>query len=205
MQMPIMINLSQMNVVVIGGGRIATRRVELLREYASHIHVVSPHITEYLNGLIQQQQVTWHQKEFDPSDVANADLVIAATNNDQVNDEIKHHLGPHTLFNHVGNAKEGNITFPNQLRRGKLTISVSTDGASPKLAKQIIQNLAQTYDESYEDYIDFLYESRQLIKEKALTSSEKQSLLQNILTEKYKHPNAQQSFINWLKTLDSSR
>ena len=71
--------------------------------------------------------------------------------------------------------KEGNITFPNQLRRGKLTISVSTDGASPKLAKQIIQNLAQTYDESYEDYIDFLYESRQLIKEKALTSSEKQS------------------------------
>lgn len=205
MQMPIMINLSQMNVVVIGGGRIATRRVELLLEYASHIRVVSPHITEYLNGLIQQQQVTWHQKEFDPSDVPNADLVIAATNNDQVNDEIKHHLGPHTLFNHVGNAKEGNITFPNQLRRGKLTISVSTDGASPKLAKQIIQNLAQTYDESYEDYIDFLYESRQLIKEKALTSSEKQSLLQDILTEKYKHPNAQQSFINWLKTLDSSR
>lgn len=205
MQMPIMINLSQMNVVVIGGGRIATRRVELLLEYASHIRVVSPHITEYLNGLIQQQQVIWHQKEFDPSDVANADLVIAATNNDQVNDEIKHHLGPHTLFNHVGNAKEGNITFPNQLRRGKLTISVSTDGASPKLAKQIIQNLAQTYDESYEDYIDFLYESRQLIKEKALTSSEKQSLLQDILTEKYKHPNAQQSFINWLKTLDSSR
>lgn len=64
--MPIMINLSQMNVVVIGGGRIATRRVELLLEYASHIRVVSPHITEYLNGLIQQQQVTWHQKEFDP-------------------------------------------------------------------------------------------------------------------------------------------
>lgn len=205
MQMPIMINLSQMNVVVIGGGRIATRRVALLLEYAKHIHVVSPHITEYLNELIQQQQVTWQQKEFEASDVANADLVIAATNDDQVNDEIKHHLGSHTLFNHVGNAKEGNITFPNQLRRGKLTISVSTDGASPKLAKQIIQDLSQTYDESYEDYIEFLYESRQLIKGKALTSSEKQRLLQDILTEKYKHTNAQQFFISWLKTLDSSR
>lgn len=54
--MPIMINLSQMNVVVIGGGRIATRRVELLLEYASHIRVVSPHITEYLNGLIQHNR-----------------------------------------------------------------------------------------------------------------------------------------------------
>ena len=205
MQMPIMINLSQMNVVVIGGGRIATRRVELLLEYAKQIHIVSPQITEHLNEIIQQQQVTWHQKEFEASDVENADLVIAATNDDLVNDEVKQHLGPHTLFNHVGNAKESNITFPNQLRRGKLTISVSTDGASPKLAKQIIQNLAQTYDESYEDYIDFLYESRQLIKEKALTSTEKQRLLQDILTEKYKHPNAQQSFINWLKTLDSSR
>ena len=146
MQMPIMINLSQMNVVVIGGGRIATRRVELLLEYAKQIHIVSPQITEHLNELIQQQQVTWHQKEFEASDVENADLVIAATNDDLVNDEVKQHLGPHTLFNHVGNAKEGNITFPNQLRRGKLTISVSTDGASPKLAKQIIQNLAQTYD-----------------------------------------------------------
>ncbi|MGE8023692.1 NAD(P)-binding protein [Staphylococcus pasteuri] len=205
MQMPIMIDLTNMNVVVIGGGKIATRRVSLLLEYTSQIHVVSPHITDILEQLVRQQQITWEEKSFEASDVNNADLVIAATNQAHVNDEIKNHISPHTLFNHVGNAQQGNITFPNQLRRGRLTISVSTEGASPKLGKQIIQDLSETYDKSYENYIDFLYEARQLIKMKVVNPSKKHQLLKDILSEKYFNQAEQQSFISWLESMNLYR
>lgn len=50
------------------------------------------------------------------------------------------------------------------LRRGKLTISVSTDGASPKLGRQIISTLQDTYDERYESYIDFYMKVDNLLK-----------------------------------------
>ncbi|MEN2448023.1 NAD(P)-binding protein, partial [Bacillus sp. JR_15] len=98
-----------------------------------------------------------------------------------------------------------NITFPNQLRRGRLTISVSTEGASPKLGKQIIQDLSETYDKSYENYIDFLYEARQLIKAKVIDSSKKQQLLKDILSKKYFNQAEQQSFISWLESMNSYR
>lgn len=205
MQMPIMIDLTNMNVVVIGGGKIATRRISFLLEYTSRIQVVSPHITETLEELVQQQKITWKEKYFEVVDLNNADLVIAATDQTHVNDEIKNHIPPHTLFNHVSNAQQGNISFPNQLRRGRLTISVSTEGASPKLGKQIIQDLSQTYDKSYEEYIDFLYKARQLIKTKVIDSSKKQQLLKDILSEKYTQQSEQQSFIGWLESIHSQR
>ena len=69
-----------------------------------------------------------------------------------------------TLLNHAADASAGNVTFPSMLRRGKLTISVSTDGASPKLGRQIISTLQDTYDERYESYIDFYMKVDNLLK-----------------------------------------
>lgn len=58
-------------------------------------------------------------------------------------------------FNNVGDASNGNVVFPSALHRDKLTISVSTDGASPKLTKSIMAELEALYPPSYSSYIDF--------------------------------------------------
>ncbi|SUL38037.1 Precorrin-2 dehydrogenase [Staphylococcus aureus] len=81
------------------------------------------------------------RKEFEPSDIVDAYLVIAATNEPRVNEAVKKALPEHALFNNVGDASNGNVVFPSALHRDKLTISVSTDGASPKLTNQLWQSL----------------------------------------------------------------
>ena len=200
MNMPLMIDLSNKKVVIVGGGKVATRRTTSLLAYTNHIHVVSPTITDTLQKYLETKQITYEKKLFEPQDVKNADMVIAATNQSDVNNDVGAALFKNVLFNHAGQADLGNVTFPNFLKRDKLTISVSTDGASPKLGQRIIKDLKVTYNEDYSMYIQFLYESRQYIKSLKIEPSDKQALLEQILSDKYLDEKKQQDFIRWLKS-----
>ena len=200
MNMPLMIDLSNKKVVIVGGGKVATRRAKTLLAYTKHIHVVSPTITDTLQKYLETKQITYEKKHFEPQDVENADVVIAATNQSNVNNDVGAALSKNVLFNHAGQADLGNVTFPNFLKRDKLTISVSTDGASPKLGQRIIKDLKDTYNEDYSMYIQFLYESRQYIKSLKIEPSDKQALLEQILSDKYLDEKKQQDFIRWLKS-----
>lgn len=60
--MPLMIDLQNKKIVIVGGGKVATRRAKSLVEYCSHVHIVSPSITKELHTLFQQQRLTWAEK-----------------------------------------------------------------------------------------------------------------------------------------------
>ena len=196
--MPLMIDLSQKSIVIVGGGKVATKRASTLIEYCADVHIVSPIISTTLKELLDNENITWSQKEFEPQDVEHADFVVIATNNNEVNTKVLESVPPHALCNHASKAQVGNVTIPSILKRGKLSISVSTNGASPKLNKKIISRISDMYDESYEMYIDFLYESRQLIKRLSIEPSRKQDLLQHILSDEYLDEVKQREFTRWL-------
>lgn len=198
--MPLMLDLTDKKVVIVGGGKIATRRVQTLLDYTTLIHVVSPTLTETIEQLVKTKCITYSNKCFEPQDIVDADFVIAATNDQKVNEEVMRALPRHALFNHAGQAELGNVTFPNIFKRNRLTIGVSTEGASPKLGQRIIKNLEHTYTEDYADYVQFLYESRQYIKALRIEPSDKQALLEQILSEKYLDETKQHEFIRWLKS-----
>ncbi|MCI2874689.1 NAD(P)-binding protein [Staphylococcus hominis] len=195
---PLMIDLSQKSIVIVGGGKVATKRASTLIEYCADVHIVSPIISTTLKELLDNENITWSQKEFEPQDVEHADFVVIATNNNEVNTKVLESVPPHALCNHASKAQVGNVTIPSILKRGKLSISVSTNGASPKLSKKMISRISDMYDESYEMYIDFLYESRQLIKRLSIEPSRKQDLLQHILSDEYLDEVKQQEFTRWL-------
>ena len=71
---------------------------------------------------------------------------------------------------------------------------------SPKLGQRIIKDLKDTYNKDYSMYIQFLYESRQYIKSLKIEPSDKQALLEQILSDKYLDEKKQQDFIRWLKS-----
>ncbi|HCW9499654.1 TPA: NAD(P)-binding protein [Staphylococcus aureus] len=198
MNMPLMIDLTNKNVVIVGGGTVASRRAQTLSQYVEHMTVISPTITEKLQNMIDKGVVIWKEKEFEPSDIVDAYLVIAATNEPCVNEAVKQALPEHTLFNNVGDASNGNVVFPSALHRDKLTISVSTDGASPKLTKSIMAELEALYPPSYSSYIAFLYTCRQKIKLLDITYNEKQQLLSQIVSQEYLNHDKQAQFLTWL-------
>ncbi|MGU3218571.1 NAD(P)-binding protein [Staphylococcus aureus] len=199
MNMPLMIDLTNKNVVIVGGGVVASRRAQTLNQYVEHMTVISPTITEKLQNMVDNGVVIWKEKEFEPSDIVDAYLVIAATNEPRVNEKaVKQALPEHALFNNVGDASNGNVVFPSALHRDKLTISVSTDGASPKLTKSIMAELEALYPPSYSSYIDFLYTCRQKIKVLDITYNEKQQLLSQIVSQEYLNHDKQAQFLAWL-------
>lgn len=196
--MPLMIDLNQKSIVIVGGGKVATKRASTLIEYCDDVHIVSPIISPTLKELLDNEMITWSQKEFEPQDVEHADFVVIATNNNDVNTKVLESVPHCALCNHASKAQVGNVTIPSILKRGKLSISVSTNGASPKLNKKIVSRISDMYDESYEMYIDFLYESRQLIKRLSIEPSRKQDLLQHILSDEYLDEVKQREFTRWL-------
>ncbi|EOA9560495.1 NAD(P)-binding protein [Staphylococcus aureus] len=198
MNMPLMIDLTNKNVVIVGGGVVASRRAQTLNQYVEHMTVISPTITEKLQNMVDNGVVIWKEKEFEPSDIVDAYLVIAATNEPRFNEAVKKALPEHALFNNVGDASNGNVVFPSALHRDKLTISVSTDGASPKLTKSIMAELEALYPPSYSSYIDFLYTCRQKIKVLDITYNEKQQLLSQIVSQEYLNHDKQAQFLAWL-------
>ncbi|MBM7704667.1 NAD(P)-binding protein [Metabacillus iocasae] len=183
----VMIDLTHKNIVIVGGGSVATRKVQSLLKERAYITVIAPWFTEELLELEQERKVQLIRKEVEKRDIEAAFLIIVATNHSQVNEAIVKCASPSQLVNVVEKPENGNITFPAQFSRGKLSIAVSTNGASPLLAKGLIKNLKEQYDDSYEQYMDFLYECRSIIKHSTFDAKRKRQLLQKALRDEYRH------------------
>lgn len=157
---PVILNIAGLPVVVVGGGTVATRKVGKLLEAGAQVTVVSPDLAPRLQEWAGHGKIRWLDKRFEPGDIRGARLVIAATNDPQVNLAVYNALEPYQWINIVDRPDLSDFVVPTTLRRGKLSISVSTSGASPGLAKQITAELAERYDEVYADYVDFLAQCR---------------------------------------------
>ena len=94
---PIFVDISQKKIVVIGGGVIATRRVHTLLQFAEQITVVAPEITVELQEMSDKGLITWQCAEYSAKQIAEADMVIAATNYPEINHQIKKDSSQTTL------------------------------------------------------------------------------------------------------------
>ncbi len=83
--LPIFLSIRERRCLVVGGGEIASRKVALLREADALITVVSPDLTDSLNSLKSSNQLTHIARQFEATDLEGVHLVIAATDDDQVN------------------------------------------------------------------------------------------------------------------------
>jgi precorrin-2 dehydrogenase / sirohydrochlorin ferrochelatase len=183
---PIMLNLTGKKVVVIGGGKVAERKVKGLREAKANIIVIAPEVTAFLKELTEKAEITWVKKRFSPEDVKDAFLIIAATNTREINEAVARAAKSYQLLNVVDAPEQSTFHVPSVVRRGKLSIAVSTGGASPVLAKKICREIAEMYDEDYEQYIDFLYECRQYILRNVSDLNQKRQLLEAITDESFR-------------------
>lgn len=197
---PLFIDLSGKKIVVVGGGNVAQRRIRSLIDTGCSIVVVSPDVTPKISNYHNKGLIIWEKKEFSSSDLEHAFMVIVATNSSTVNHHVISSTPSHVLVNAVEDVSWGDVQFPIHLQRGKLSVAITTNGASPTLAKQIKQNLEVEFDDSYEDYLDFLFEARQLIKQTTMNSEQKRSLLKSIVvTEHYKDREQQKELLDRIR------
>ncbi|WP_018764224.1 NAD(P)-binding protein [Bacillus sp. 105MF] len=182
---PLTVRIRNKRVVVIGGGRVASYKIAPLLKEGANIVVVSRGLDKSLMKLVESKKIRWFQKDYEKSDLEDAFLVVAATSDAILNEHIAQDASLNQLVNVITNPESGNVHFPATMHRGMLNVAVSTGGASPKLAKKIRDDIAMKYDETYEDYLDFLYEVRMKVKQLRLEKRQQNILLQEVLKLEY--------------------
>ncbi|ASK62179.1 potassium transporter Trk [Virgibacillus phasianinus] len=195
---PLMVDLAEKSVVIIGGGHVAERRVNTLLESGASITIISPEISEKIRSLWETGLLNWQQKDFETEDLAEAFLVIAATDNPDVNQAAAKATPPNSLLNAAADADQGDVHFPSYFKQGKLSIGISTNGASPMLSAKIKRQLQLTYNSDYGNYVDFLCEVRQLINHSTLVKTEQKSILREVLSEDFLNNSKQRQMIERL-------
>ncbi|MCM3441160.1 NAD(P)-dependent oxidoreductase [Metabacillus halosaccharovorans] len=163
--LPLHIDVNNRQVLVIGGGKIAYRRLLLFLDEGANITVISPEIINDIEDLSQKKQILWKQKKVELSDLQQAFIIVAATNDPAVNEWVAENVNNHQLVNVASDMTKGNFIVPKSVKKGRLSISVSTNGASPKRAKEICEQLSSQFDEEYINELDRLYDQRQLNKQ----------------------------------------
>ncbi|GAB6510407.1 MULTISPECIES: NAD(P)-binding protein [Bacillus cereus group] len=197
---PLTVRVNEKRVVVIGGGKVAGFKIIPLLKQGADIVVISPELDANLVKLVEEKKIRWYQREYEKSDIKNAFLVVAASSDSILNEQVAEDAAENQLVNVITNPESGNVHFPAAIHRGLLNIAVSTGGASPKLAKKIRDEIANKYDETYESYLDFLYEVRVKLKDLKLEKRERNILLQEVLKSVYvQNERERESFLRELE------
>ncbi len=202
--LPITVNLQQKNCIVIGGGNVAYRRVQTLLAEGAKVTVISPDVIPKLAALFEkmdEMQLKWLKRPFRDGDTIGAFLVIAATNLRAVNEQIGYESHSNQLVNIVDDPMNSNFYFPAVGRKGLLSIAVSTEGASPVLAKKIRNEVMQNFDDAFEQYLLFVKQARACILSLGLEEKQKRKLLTDIVDNRYIDPTRQAEFLENMKML----
>lgn len=147
---PIVLDLTGRPCLVVGGGAVAERKVEGLLEAGARVTVVSPTVSRRLQAWIAVRAIRWVAGDFRAEDVAGHVLVIAATDDTAVNGAVSTAArGPGVWVNAADDPARCDFFLPSVLRRGELTVAVSTGGTSPALARAIREELETYFTDDY--------------------------------------------------------
>jgi precorrin-2 dehydrogenase / sirohydrochlorin ferrochelatase len=180
-----MLKLEGKKVVVVGGGKVAERKVTGLLGTGSDILVISPIATDELKRLAGCGRIEWLEKSFSKEDLDGAFLIFAATNDNEINQYIRTVANDQQLVTIVDDPGGSDFHVPSHIQRGRLSIAVSTGGASPILARTIREQLEQQFDEGFEEYLEFLFSARQRVLKEVKDASSKRKILSAIASREF--------------------
>lgn len=160
---PMFLKLEACRCVVVGAGVIASQKLASLLDSGAEVRVVAPEAVDSIRELARNGRVVWTQTEFRPEHLAGAKLVIAATGDAAVNEQVYRAAQEHgVLCNSVDEPERCDFFYPAVVRRGDLQIAISTAGKSPALAQRIRKDLEAQFDSSYVSWLEWLGTVRQL-------------------------------------------
>jgi precorrin-2 dehydrogenase/sirohydrochlorin ferrochelatase len=174
---PVVLAIDGKRCVVIGGGRVAERKVAGLLESGARVIMVSPECTAGLTRLAADGKIEWLRREFAPGDTAGAELVFAATDSPLVNARVASDAGDRSWVNVADAPSHCTFTVPAVVEQGDLRIAISTEGQNPGFAKKVKERLQELIGPEYGEHLAFLGRIRQEVLRRLPAGSRRQQLL----------------------------
>jgi precorrin-2 dehydrogenase/sirohydrochlorin ferrochelatase len=179
---PVNLNIKDRQCLVVGGGAVGTRKVLSLLECGARVTVISPEITDRLKGLSHKGKIKLRLRPFKDSDLEDIFLVIGATDDETLNRRIHKNAEIRGLLCNIADRPEiCNFILPAVVRRGSLTISISTSGRSPALAKKLRKDLTLQFGREYNVLLQLMGAIRQKLLSQAHAPEAHKPLFENLL------------------------
>lgn len=174
---PVFLKIQNLSCVVAGGGRVAERKVKQLLQAGAKVTVISPEITPLLQNMNSKGDIVYKSRPVTADDFDHALLVIAATNDSKVNYTVYKWASARNLLVNVVDVPElCNFYVPGIVRRGDLTVAVSTHGQAPALARRIRMLLEKILPSGLAGEVKRLAQLRHNNKQKKTDSKQRSRL-----------------------------
>ncbi|MBD5514638.1 MAG: bifunctional precorrin-2 dehydrogenase/sirohydrochlorin ferrochelatase [Lachnospiraceae bacterium] len=184
---PFFMDIAGKKGVIVGGGKVAARKVEKLLLFEPKLTVIAPQIEECIRTqekLLQKDTAAalcFMEREFRMEDLARADFVIAATDDEMLNGRISDYCKAKQIpVNVVDDREKCSFFFPALVKEGALTIGISTEGKSPVAASWVRKEISHTLPSGIGDVIDLIGQIRPRVMELDVSESTRKDLLEQI-------------------------
>lgn len=134
---PVMLNLEDKKILIVGGGRIAKRKVNGLQGEGAFITVMAPEI----DAEIESMDVECIPYPFTKQDISQYDIVFIATNKESVNRQVMECVQKHQLVNDCSNKENSNFFNVASIKHDGMRVMISSDGVSPEKSKNLKQSI----------------------------------------------------------------
>ena len=174
--------------VVIGGGKVARRKLMPLLDAGASVKIVSPQVKDEVSLLAQEGKIKWIEREYVEGDLEGSALAFVAVDDQKVAERAAAEANRLKIpVNSADMPDSCSFTLPAYLERGDLLVTVSTGGKCPALSKKLKEKLAQTIDDSYGEFLDILGDARKMMIDNGLSHDKCRDLLNNLIESDILH------------------
>jgi uroporphyrin-III C-methyltransferase/precorrin-2 dehydrogenase/sirohydrochlorin ferrochelatase len=180
--LPIFLDLKQQPCLVVGGGDIAARKAGVLLKAQADVTIIAPSLSVTTQKLVNEHQVNWLEAKFDPSQLGQERLVIAATDDEAVNAAVYAAAKARNILVNVADSPDHcDFILASILDRSPIVVAVSSGGDSPVLARNLRARLETLIPPSYSKLGDLVGRYRNAVKQKFENVSQRRRFWESVL------------------------
>jgi siroheme synthase-like protein len=181
---PIYLDIENRNVIIIGGGEVCARKAETMMRYGARVTIVSPEFTSEIEQWARDGQLAIRRKRYETSDIEDAHIVIASTDDTSVNEQVAADSRARRIpVNVVDVTPLCEFIVPAIIEKDGIQIAISTGGKSPALARTLKEDLNRTIGPEYSEVNDLLGSLRDSAKAKLPTDTDRKRFFDGIIAQ----------------------
>lgn len=162
---PLFMDMRMRPCLVVGGGKVAERKVKSLVGAGARVTVLSPEVSPEILKLHKKNKILWKKKMFSKGDAKGPAFVFCATNNKTINHAIYNDAEKHRAFANVADDPSlCHFIVPASFQKGAISVAVSTEGKSPAFSAALKRKLQKDIPDEYAKLLEIVHKRRHEIK-----------------------------------------
>jgi precorrin-2 dehydrogenase/sirohydrochlorin ferrochelatase len=181
---PLYLKMDKIKVLIVGGGNIATEKLEKILDFTTDITIISPFICDKAREYIEKNNLPFLMRKYINNDIKEFDIIVVAVDDLTLQKEIFEECKVYNkLCNSVDSVDYCNFIFPAYIKKGGLTVSISTSGKSPAVAKHVKKYIGEKIPDDIEEFLNYMDNLRNSLPK----GKERMEYLSNLASEYFQN------------------